>query len=160
MRYDFILMEDFFKMWQIEYINLLNSCDLLEKFTPDSKKLFIYLFITNLNIFLKQNNLLFYHINKLTPELEIFNYIDYKKFNIFFNKVVNKIRLLTGRIFTIAQSEKSLVKQSTHLHELDGCIQDEILLLSSIELKPKNIKKFLAELNLSGIFKDMTWQCC
>jgi len=160
MHYQFVLLEDFFKTWQIEYINLLDSCGLLNKFTPDCKKILIYLFITHMNTLLSDRYLLFYHINTLSRDLEIFDYIDYDDFNLFMNKLVAKIRSLTGRMFTISQTRKSLIHQSKHISELDGCIQDEILLLDTIKLNHKAMKEFLSSLRLKDIFKDMSWRCC
>ena len=73
MQYHFMLLEDFFKTWQIEYINLLDSCQLLGKFTPDCKKILIYLYLSNINTLLDKRGLLFYHDNHLNKDLEIFH---------------------------------------------------------------------------------------
>jgi len=160
MQYQFVLLEDFFKSWQIEYINLLETCGLLGKFTPDCKKIMLYLFLTNINKLLENKQLLFYHVEQLSPDLEVFQFIDYDKFNAFFNKVVYKIRSLTGKIFMLSQTKRSLIQQANHVSELDGCIQDEILVLGTIEPNPKLLKDFLSSLNLKEIFKDMAWKCC
>jgi hypothetical protein len=159
MQYEFILLEDFFKSWQAEYINLLDQCGLLGKFTPDCKKLLMYMFITKLNNTIHDSKCLFYHIETLSPCLEIFDYIEFQKFNIFFNKLALKIRKLTGRIFFISQSKSSLIKQVHHINEMDGCIQDEVLLLQHIKFSPKKLKELLSQLNLKDLFKDMVWQC-
>ena len=76
-----------------------------------------------------------------------------------FNKVALKIRTLTGRIFFISQTKTSLIRQAHHINELEGCIQDEVLLLQNMQISPKKLKEFLSKLNLKDIFRDMIWHC-
>jgi len=160
MQYHFMLLEEFFKSWQIEYINLLESCQLLGKFTPDCKKILIYLYLTNINKLLDKRGLLFYHTDSLSADLEIFQYIDYEKFNTFFNKITRKVRSLTGKVFIVKNNKLSFVPSMDNYDKLDGCIQDEILLLNNIKSDMKEFKKFLSEVNLKHIFNDMTRKCC
>lgn len=155
-----MLLEDFFKTWQIEYVNLLNSCQLLGKFTPDCKKILIYLYLSNINTLLDKRGLLFYHDNHLNKDLEIFQYIDYEKFNNFFNKITKKVRKLTGKVFIVEKNKLQFVSTMNKFDELDGCIQDEILLLNTMKSDLKEFKKFLSEVNLKDIFSDMTRKCC
>ena len=155
-----MLLEDFFKTWQIEFINLLNSCQLLGKFTPDCKKILIYLYLSNINTLLDKRGLLFYHDNHLDENLEIFQYIDYEKFNTFFNKITKKVRKLTGKVFIVEKNKLQFVSTMNKFDELDGCIQDEILLLNTMKSDLKEFKKFLSEVNLKNIFSDMTRKCC
>jgi hypothetical protein len=159
MKYNFTSIQNFFQQWQTNYINLLSSCGLLNRFTPDCKKLLIYLFLTNINKQLENKSLLFYHDGQLDDSLEIFQYFSREKFTIFFNKVTKKIRSLTGKIFFIPEGKKNKVPSTEYMFQLDGCIQDEILTLSTFQYDSSKVKKFLSEVNLKDIFNDMTVKC-
>lgn len=152
-----ISIEDFFKSWQIEYINLLESCNLLNNFKPDAKKLLVYFFIKNLNEKIHNSNIILYHDMNLTNSLEVFKYFDYDKFLSFFNKVTTKIKTLTGKIIIIKDNKKINFSKSI-FENLDGELQDEILLLKEVIPDIKKLKEFLHSYKLSDIFNEMSWK--
>jgi hypothetical protein len=150
-------LEEFFVSWQAEYLNLLDSCGLLHKFTPDSKKLLVYCFLKNMNNLLHDRRLVFYHNHILSTNLEIFNYVDYASFNLFFDKLARRLKKLTGKIFFI-QNLNKIPKRIEYFQNLDGAVQDELLLIQDFEPNPKKIKEYLASLKLKDIFQEMTWK--
>jgi hypothetical protein len=155
--YNLTSLQDFFKTWQSEYINLLENCGLIGKFTPDCKKLLVYCFMKNMNEILGDSHIVFYHNHILSPDLEIFNYVDYDAFNTFFDKLSRKIKKLTGKIVFIKNMDR-IPKKVEYFHNLDGEIQDEILLIQNFEPDPRKIRDYLSGLKLKDIFTDMTWK--
>lgn len=111
----------------------------------------------NMNEILGDSHIIFYHNHVLSPDMEIFNYVEYEAFNTFFDKLSRKIKKLTGKIVFIKNMDR-IPKKVEYFHNLDGEIQDEILLLSSFEPDPRKIRDYLSSLKLKDIFTDMTWK--
>lgn len=111
----------------------------------------------NMNEVLSDKRLVFYFGHILSPDLEIFSLVDYTQFNIFFDKLVRKIKKLTGKIFFLKNINK-IPKKVEFFHNLDGEIQDEILMIQDFEPNPQKIKEYLSSLKLKDIFAEMTWK--
>lgn len=101
--------------------------------------------------------MVFYHNHTLSPDLEIFEYVDYAQFVAFFDKLARKIKKLTGKIFFIKNIQR-VPKKMEYFQNLDGEIQDELLMIRDFEPDPKKIQDFLGNLRLKDIFQEMTWK--
>jgi muramoyltetrapeptide carboxypeptidase LdcA involved in peptidoglycan recycling len=75
----------------------------------------------------------------------------------FFDKLSRKLKKLTGKIFFI-QNLNKIPKRIEYFQNLDGAVQDELLLIQDFEPNPKKIKEYLASLKLKDIFQEMTWK--
>jgi len=155
MIYSFQSIDDFLFKNELTIINSLYEYDLLNKFNPSVKKLFFYYFVKGIEEeFSNNHNLFFYHDRKLSDEHELFQYFPKEEIEKHVNRITNALRRVTNRIFFL--TKKGNVPKKAHLHELDGCLVDEISVLNFQKpVDPKELKKFLDSCYLPDLFKKL-----
>lgn len=153
MTYEFLSLDEFLTSFEREYINLLNEYDLLDKFNPDAKKIFMYLFINKFNEVLQNPKLLLYYNQRISDDHEVLLYCPKDKFQTFLHRLCAKLRKITGRVFYI--SKKIKIPSQAPMGQLDGTIQDEVILLNDVEITPQKLKEFLHKHNLKELFDSL-----
>lgn len=151
--YTFWSVDDFIYSFEKELIDMLYDYQLLDKFTPNVKKIIVYIFINKLNWILHEKNVLLYHTGCLDEKHELFHYFDYNKLNKFINKICKNIKKVTYKLFFI---KNKIDIDSANIHELDGEIQDEIILLNNNKVEYEKLKEFLSNYNLKDLFDSFS----
>jgi len=153
MLYEFKSVDDFLRSFEVEIINALFDYDLLKKFTPDAKKVILYLFVKHVNESLHNQKLLIYHSQVLDDNHELFNHYEKDKVDVFINKICVKIKSATNRLFFLNNKKK--LPTIEIFDKLDGSVQDEITLLKNEETPdPKRLQEFLHRCKLSDLFSN------
>lgn len=156
MLHSFEKIDDFLSNIEKDIIDCLYDYGLLSSFSRDVKKIIFYIFVKKINQRIIDNgNLLFYHDNNFSDNHELFQYFDKQKTTNFLNKICDKIRKVTNKIFYI--KEKTKIPSKAVLHDLEGSVIDEILLLKEKkDYDLKKLKEFLKQNNLKDLFDGLS----
>lgn len=153
MNYTFISFDDLLKSCEARIINFLYDYQLLEKYSPDVKKVLLYFLIKEFNEKLHDRKLLIYHTHTISGDHELLEFYSKEELDKFFNKLCLKIKKITKRLFFISKDTKLPVKGEIHL--LDGSIIDEIVLLNNEQPDLKQLKTFLSKHKLGEMFTSI-----
>lgn len=132
-------------------INMLHDHGLIGKpLSTDARKIISYMFIQNLKLVLPVSNIVLYSTGNIDPNHEILQYYDAKQINSLIHKLCVKINRYTRKLFFT--HKKPNMPHQRSFDELDGHIQDEIILLQSEAVDPKKLKRFLDSIKIDDIF--------
>lgn len=159
MEHKFISINQLLSELEKDFINLLYDHNLLNKLDKNAKKLFIYFFIHKINEVLHDKHLLIYHNKRLSSNSNLLTCFNDSsniedKWNDLINKLCNKIKQITNRLFFI--SNKIDIPRIGKINELDGEIVDEIILMKNETPDLKRLNDFLKKNNLKNIFASIT----
>lgn len=149
MVYQLQAVNDFVCEWDVEFLNILYDYKLEETFNKDVKKIFMHLFIRELNKKLSNSNFYLYY----NPELcDNCGFKDmYPKFKAFLEKLCVKMGKMTNRVIKL---NLPVPESSVEFNKLDGEIQDTLLLAG----QPPNVKllrKFLKTHSMKDLYKNL-----
>jgi hypothetical protein len=155
MTYTLISIDEVLSNIETDVVNLLYDYHLLTKFTPDVKKIIMYFFIHEFNNRIKDSSVRFYHSHILSDSHELLKYYERDKLDKHINKICQKLKKLTGKLFFIKSNIK--VPSKSSIDGLDGCIADELILSDYSEsIDPRKLKEFLHDNNLGDMFSNLS----
>lgn len=143
-----------------EITDCLFEYKLLEKLDRNVKKIIFYYFVKNYGERIKEDpDLLFFHDHCFTEDHELFKLYDRDKTTVFLNKICVKLKRVTNRLFFLKNMTR--VPEKAHVHDLDGGVVDEVLLLKvQNPVDPKKLKSFLEENSLKDLFSGLSKKVC
>jgi hypothetical protein len=142
-----------------ELIEILDQHGLLQKYDANVKKVIFYIFIKRISERLNDPDLLFYHNKSLADNHPIFQYFEKTKIDEFVNKLCQKIKKTTNKLFYIKQ--KITLPEQSLVNDLDGSVIDQIFSLKEQSpVNPKLLKEFLEKSNLKDLFTNLSKKVC
>jgi len=155
MTYKFESIDEFLFSIETEIINILYDYNLLIKFTPDVKKVIMYVFIYNFNERMHNNVGIFYHTKELSNNHELMNYFEKSKLDAFINKICVKLKKVTHKIIFVKPT--IIIPSESRIDDLDGSIVDELVLMDySKPIDVKSLRHFLDNNRLGHMFESMS----
>jgi hypothetical protein len=160
MLHTFQSVDEFLFSIEKEVIDTLYDYNLLIKLERNVKKIIFYFFVKRLSDKLNANNdLLFYHDTHLSDDHELFTHFDKEKLTVFINKICQKLKKVTNRIFF--HKKKITLPSQALTNELEGSVIDEVLLLGIRKpVDAKELKDFLDKNHLKDLFNNLSKKVC
>ena len=160
MVYSFQNTDTFLFSIEKEIIDVLFEYKLLSKLDRNAKKIIFYYFVKNFGEEISKNkDLLFFHDGSFSESHELFTYYDREKLTSFLNKISVKLKKVTNKLFFL--KKKTVLPKQAPINELEGCVVDEVLLLTvKNPVDPKKLKSFLEENSLKDLFGNLSKQVC
>ena len=150
-RYKLLSIDFILNSFEVELIDMLHDYGLIGKpLSIDVRKIIMFMFIKNIKLILPISGVLMYHAGKIDSNHELLTYYDEKKINTLINRLCEKIRKNTRKLFFLSKNPPSQIL--CPFNTLDGCIQDEIILLQSETVDPKKLKRFLNSFKINDLF--------
>ncbi len=153
MTYTFIAFDQILAESEKSILDFLYDYKLLDKFVPDVKKVFLYFLIHRINEYLKDRKVLIYHNSQISDTHELLEYFPKDKVDQFCNKLCNKIKKITKRLFYVTNVQVMPTKGNIEM--LDGEIIEEVVLLNNEEPDYKVLKDFLHKNRLTDMFRSI-----
>jgi len=160
MVYSFQNTDTFLFSIEKEIIDVLFEYKLLSKLDRNAKKIIFYYFVKNFGEEINKNkDLLFFHDGSFSENHELFTYYDREKLTSFLNKISVKLKKVTNKLFFL--KKKTVLPKQAPINELEGCVVDEVLLLTvKNPVDPKKLKSFLEENSLKDLFGNLSKKVC
>lgn len=160
MIYTFENIDRFLYSIEKEIIDVLFEYKLLSKLDRSAKKIIFYYFVKNFGEEISKNkDLLFFHDCSFSESHELFTYYENEKLTSFINKIVIKLKKVTNKVFFL--KKKTVLPKQAPINELEGCVMDEVLLLTvKNPVDPKKLKSFLDENSLKDLFCNLSKKVC